>query len=72
MWRCWESGALERAWKLCTPSHIPCRMHLSHLAAPELYPFKISSDLVSPSSVSFSSKVIEPKEAVKVTSDVSM
>lgn len=36
MWRCWVNN-MPRAWKLCTPSHIPCPMHLFQLSA-HLYP----------------------------------
>lgn len=33
-WRCWEDGALERAWKLCALSHITCPGDTSNLGLP--------------------------------------
>lgn len=37
--RCWEVAYLKKAWCVCSPSHVPCPMHLSHLAVPGLHPF---------------------------------
>lgn len=34
--------ALERAWKLWAPAHVPCPVHLFHQAVPELYLFIIN------------------------------
>ena len=35
--RHWQVAQPERAWKVHSPSSIPCPMHLFHLAVPELY-----------------------------------
>ena len=36
-WRLQDSGHLRRVQKLLAPSHIPCPMHLFHLAVSKLY-----------------------------------
>lgn len=30
-WGCWDGGAPRETWKLCTPSHMPCSLHLFYL-----------------------------------------
>lgn len=67
----WGQWFAQRAWKLWPFTHA-LLYSSSHLAFPELYPFKLnclfSKQHVSLSSVSYSKKLIQPKERVGRTS----